>query len=157
MALITAADVITLAIPSKNIDPSLLADSIPLAEVKYIKKAMGHQLYELIVSEFATNTYTGLNQTLLDNYIKPCLARYVVYEALPLMKAEMTSNGIQSLRTDFATPATGTDLGVLRSKLLSDAELYLHEMTQYIIHHQSSFPLYTCQREVGGKSLPFLY
>lgn len=138
-------------------DESLLADSIGLAELKYVKKALGAELYEQLLSENQAQNFTGQNQTLLETYLQPLLARYVVYEALPLMKAEIGSQGIQSNRTEYSLPATDADFGLLRSKMLSDAELLLAEMQGYIKTNSAQFPLYKCPTNISDKTLPYLY
>lgn len=157
MPLITAETCINLVIPAKNMDEGLLTDSIGLAELKYVKKALGAAFYEQLLSENQSQTFTGLNQTLLEKYVRPLLARYVIYEALPLMKAEIVSQGIQTHRTEYGLPATDADFGLLRSKMLSDAELLLAETQAYIKANVSQFPLYECPKNISNKTLPYLY
>ncbi len=158
MPLITPQEVINLAIPGKNLDTALVAESIPIASLKYIKPVVGASLYSLLTAESVGNTFTGLNQSLCNDYLKDALARYVLYEALPLMKAEITSNGIQTPAIDFHVPVNDTDFGMLRNKLLSDAELLAREMTDYLKRNRASFPDYpNCPDDSSHSSLPFLY
>lgn len=158
MSLITPQEVIALALPGKNLDTALVADSIPIASLKYIKPLLGAELYNTLVAESVGQTFTGLNQTLCNDYLKDALARYVIYEALPLMKAEITSNGIQTPSIDFHVPVNDTDFAMLRNKMASDAELLAKEMADYIKSNPSSFPDYThCNDSSSHSSLPHLY
>lgn len=157
MALMTVAEVVDITLPTKNLDTALLDNSLPLAELKYIKKALGKDLYDQLMAEKTAGQYTGLNQVLVETYIKPCLARYVVYEALPMIKVDVTSNGLQTLKTDFTIQASDADMGILRNKMLSDAELYLYEMMEYLRINLTFFPKFLYTEEVSGRSLPYLY
>ncbi|CAN5264732.1 hypothetical protein BH09BAC1_BH09BAC1_20580 [soil metagenome] len=158
MSLITPQEVIALAMPGKNLDTALVADSISIASLKYIKPLLGISLYNTLIAESVGQTFTGLNQTLCNDYVKDALARYVLYEALPLMKAEITSNGIQTPSIDFHVPVNDTDFAMLRNKMLSDAELLAKEMTDYLKRNHASFPDYpNCTDVSSHSSLPFLY
>ena len=158
MSLLTPTEVIAHAMPGKNLDTALVADSIPVASLKYIKPLLGATLYNTLVAESVGQTFTGLNQTLCNDYLKDALARYVVYEALPLMKAEITSNGIQTPSIDYHVPVSDTDFAMLRNKMLSDAELMLSEMKDYIEANRSSFPDYPhCAKDSSHSSMPYLY
>jgi hypothetical protein len=158
MSLLTPAEVIALAMPGKNLDTALVADSIPIASLKYIKPLLGNMLYNTLLVESVAQIFTGLNQTLINDYLKDALARFVLYEALPLIKAEITSNGIQTPSIDYHLPVNDTDFAMLRNKMLSDAELLATEMTDYIKSNRTSFPDYpTCPNDSTHGSLPFLY
>jgi hypothetical protein len=155
--LTTAKKVIKEALTYKNLDEGLLKDQIPLAQIKYVKKALGEDLYSQIVSENDAQSFTGLNETLLKTYIQPMLARYVIYEALPLIRSEITSNGINIPDPDFSAAATDKSYADVRQKMMSDAELYLDEMREYMNDNTASFPLWNCGEDISHSELPYLY
>ncbi|MDX2000969.1 MAG: hypothetical protein SFW35_00925 [Chitinophagales bacterium] len=155
--LITAQEVINLALPNKNMDSALLSPSIPLAELKYMSKALGKPFFDALQAQAASGQYLGLNQYLHTSYLKPCLARYVVYEALPMIKAEVTANGLQTAHTDYAVPISNTDFAMLRNKFLSDAETLLQEMLVYLKANAPAFPDFKCTDTQSSNHLPFLY
>jgi hypothetical protein len=155
--LITSSEIIQLILPNKNFDNALLNDSIPLAELKYLRKAIGKELYNQLAVQQAAQQYTGLNETLISAYLKPCLARYAVYEAMPLIKAEITSNGLQTPSIEYNQPVSDADFAMLRGKMLADAELMLREMLEYIKENSGSFPAYTCDNNISGTTLPYIY
>ncbi len=158
MSLITATEIINLVLPVKNLDTNLLEDSIGLAELKYIKKALGADLYQTLLTENQSQSFTGLNETLLNTYLKPTLARFVVYEALPLIKAEITSNGIQTPEIDYAAPVSDSAFAMLRNKMLSDAGLLMQEMQQYMADNAAQFPTTGCGKQaISDNNLPYLY
>ena len=88
MALITATEVNTFAF-NPAIDPALiLPEFIALAEKKYLIPLISRPFYDDIASN------PGSYSTLLDAYIKPCLAFYIKYilgnqsETEPFVTAE---------------------------------------------------------------------
>lgn len=157
MSLMTAREIIDEVLPAKNMDEALLQDNIELAELKYIKRNLGDTYYAQLQSEVLAQTFTGLNEDLLVDHIKPTLARYVVYEALPMMKAEITANGIQMPRTDMSDPVNETSYAGLRNKLMSDAELLMAELMDFVKEQRSSFPTIKHYTPDSDHNLPFLY
>lgn len=156
--LMTAAEVIDLVLPVKNLDAALLEDNIELAQIKYLKESLGQELYVQLINQTNAGSYTGLNETLLNDYIKPALARYVVYESLPLIKAEITSNGVQMPTTEYGLPADEASFAMLRNKMKSDAGLLLRELDLYLLDNASNFPHASCNRNNSfDNNLPYLY
>lgn len=157
MSLMTAREIINEVLPAKNMDEALLQDNIDLVELKYIKRNLGDAFYEQLQNEVLSQNFTGLNEDLLVDHIKPTLARYVVYESLPMIKAEITANGIQMPRTDMSDPVNETSYAGLRNKLMSDAELLMAELMDFIKEHKSSFPSIKHHTPDSDHHLPFLY
>lgn len=157
MSLMTAREVINEVLPAKNMDEALLQDNIELAELKYLKRNLGDACYIQLQNEADAQVFTGLNEELLTDHIKPVLARYVVYEALPMMKAEITANGIQMPRTDMSDPVNETSYAGLRNKLMSDAELLMAELMDFVKEHRASFPNIKHHTPDTDHNLPLLY
>lgn len=157
MTLMTAREIIEEVLSAKNMDEALLQDNIELAELKYMKRSLGDSFYAQLQSEVDAQSFTGLNEELLVDHVKPTLARYVVYESLPMMKAEITANGIQMPRADMSDPVNETSYAALRNKLMSDAELLMAELMDYIKENRSSFPDIKHHTPDTDHNLPFLY
>ena len=87
--------------------------------------------------------YTGLNATLHTTYIKPCLAFYVKFEALPDMNMNTTSKGIISNNSEFGSQVSSAQRAELSIKVRSHADTLRDKMIRYIEDNPTSFTLYS--------------
>jgi hypothetical protein len=142
--LITALEIITTCFTNKSTDTALLKTQlIEIAQEEHIRPILGQDLYDLIVAENETQVYTGLNATLHTTYIKPCLAFYVKFEALPDMNMNTTSKGIISNNSEFGSQVSSAQRAELSIKVRSHADTLRDKMIRYIEDNPTSFTLYS--------------
>ena len=144
----TAGQVRSEVIPNEDFDESLINNKILLVQRKYLRDLLGEDFYEEIYTQNDSHpsTLTADNTTLLNDYIKPMLAHYVVYECFPQIKSNITSSGIVTLDHEFSSPASREDYAALRNQILAHADDLRAELIYYIKNQQeadsSKFPLY---------------
>lgn len=144
----TAGQVRAEVIANEDFDESLINNKILLVQRKYLRDLLGEDFYIEIYTQndASPSALTADNTTLLDDYIKPMLAHYVVYECFPQIKSNITSSGIATLDHEFSSPASREDYGALRNQILAHADDLRAELIYYIKKQQeadsSKFPLY---------------
>ena len=144
----TAGQVRSEVIPNEDFDESLINTKILLVQRKYLRDLLGEDFYiEIYTQNDATpSTLTSDNTTLLDDYIKPMLAHYVVYECFPQIRNNITSSGIVTLDHEFTSPANKGDYAALRNQILAHADDLRAELIHFIKKQQeddsSKYPLY---------------
>tara|TARA_Y100001963_G_scaffold151638_1_gene234867 strand:- start:715 stop:1209 length:495 start_codon:yes stop_codon:yes gene_type:complete len=133
-------------IPNNDFDPALVEKYIIKAQRKYIRPLLGDDFYDQILTQSAAGSLSTDNSALVTNYLKPCLAYYVIADAFPSIKSNITSSGVVTLDHEFSSPASREDYAALRSQLYSDAEDWRAEVIKYIEDTQeddsSKFPLW---------------
>ena len=93
--LISAQQVIDISFTNKNTNALLIKDTmIDATQEKYLRPVL-NKLYDILI--VSPSTLTGVNKTLYDNYIVPCLAFYVKYEVLPDLCLTTSSKGVRLL------------------------------------------------------------
>ena len=147
-AVITAQQVVNIVLSGASFDVSLLSQHIIKSQRKYLKTALGDDFYDQIVALMdgttgmmngtATSDYTNL----LADYIKPTISRFVMFEALPMIRTNISSAGVVVNRTEFADQSDKADYGSLRSSLLSDAEWYRTQMVDFLVDNEDIFTLF---------------
>ena len=125
-------------IPNNDFDAALIEKYIIKAQRKYIRPLLGDDFYDEILTQVAGTSLSADNTTLLNDYLKPCLAYFVIADAFPQIKNNVTSSGVMTLDHDFATPASRTDYAALRSAMYTDAEDWRKEAIKYIEDTQES-------------------
>lgn len=129
--LITSQEVVDLAIVggSLDFDEAQIENQIIVAQRQYIRDVLGEDYY----NEFLDGSATADEDTLLlDKFIKPCLAYYTVYEALPFIKTQITDQGIMMNETEYSNDVGSSRYDYLRRDVLRKAEMWESELKRYI-------------------------
>ena len=133
MALITAQEVITLSFTNASTQVGLIKDAyISRAELDFIKTRLGEDLYNVIAA--SPSTLDGKNLILYSTYLKPAMAYFVKYLALPDLHMNTTSAGIQMNNREFSTTAQSKERAELANATLSMANSFLDNGIRYIEH-----------------------
>ena len=132
---------------TSNIDPKLFEVQIEIAQLRYLKPAIGKDFYDQLVVEVDT-TFSGLNETLWNSYLKKALAFYTAYESLPNIKSEVTNLGVKMWDNEFTEEAPEKNYAYLRQQFQKAGDLYTAEGREYIEDNMDSFPLYKCFTEI---------
>ena len=147
--IITTTEIIDLAIPLKaGFEPRYLSKWILKAQRQYIRPFLGDDFYEEITDQVENTTLTADNTALLDNYLKPMLAHYVVYERLPMINDHISNSGTMSDFNEFSNASGNTGKGLVRNQMLADAGNFEEQADQFIKDEQeddsTKYPLYGC-------------
>lgn len=144
--IITSTEVRDHVINSVQFDVALLENRIINYQRKYVRKVLGKDFYDEILDQVENTTLTSDNTILLDSYIKPMLAHYIVFEEMPYLRTQIGSLGARNPLDDLSGQADDQDYGLLRRRLSSDADLMKQNLIQYITDEQdndsSKYPLF---------------
>ena len=142
----TAGQIRAEVIPNEDFDEALIDNKIILVQRKYVRDLLGEDFFDEIVEQVHDNSLTADNTTLMDDYIKPMLAHYVVYECFPIIRNNITSSGIVTLDQEFTSPSSREDYAALRNQILAHADDLRAELIYFIKKQQeddsSKYPLY---------------
>lgn len=117
---------------NNNTDNELIDPFILQAQNTRIERILGTALFNDIITNIQSGTITGLNKTLLDNYILPSLIQWVVYESMPYLLMKITNKSITKKSSDNSTPVEINDMKYLRENVMSTAQYYDTRMVQYL-------------------------
>lgn len=142
----TAAEIVTEVVPHSSFDTTLIANEIISAQRKHVREFLGEDYYEDLLDKVENSTMNAADTTLMDEYIKPMLARYVLFEALPQVRLNLTSQGVMINDTEFSNQSSHKDWSMLRSKYLNDAEFWREDAIRFIKDEQdddsTKYPLW---------------
>ena len=144
--LITAAEVTAMAMSHATMDSSIIDDNLILiAEITHLKEHLGDYFWgKLRQGQGSSYTHSEAETTLLNNYIKPCLAFYVKYEALNDMQYNTTSAGVMINEDDWSEAADSQEMSVLKDDTLRKANILRKDMMRWILDSDNDgvFPNY---------------
>lgn len=137
MALMTAQEIILAVVNDENLDPKEIEKRIEPAERKYLRPVLGKDLY----ADLLTNPSQANNVALLS-YVKKALQHFVLWESLPFMRTKITTQGLMTNSTEFTEQSSKDDFGAVRKVVMSDAELELKELTDFLCENSANYPLW---------------
>lgn len=130
-----------------NVDESKITPIIIKVQSLYLKQILGSSFYDHMNDATAVylgyetgTTLTTAELNLLRDYIKPYVAEYVVYEALPFLNFKATDKGISKESSEFSQPADLSEIKYLRSDVKDMAEFLGKRLAKYLCDHQQDFP-----------------
>ena len=138
--LISADEVIQMTGIRRGTDTALLnRHLIDAVQEEYIRPILGKDLFDLLLSEVSVCIFTGLNEELWKDHVKPVLAHYVWHKALPQLHMQTTNSGIQVNMSDFANSATNEQRADLSSSVSSIADSLVEKMVRWLEDNEDQF------------------
>lgn len=149
----TAAQVKSQALTSSAVDTAYISKYILFTQRKYFRNYLGVDFYDELITQVDT-TFTSDNETLVNDYIMPCLAHYVVYESLPQIRNQIAKGGVYNPLSETGDVASDLDYSRMRDDYLSKAEAMKEEITIYITAQQeldsTKYPLFCGKTSQSG-------
>ena len=126
----------------ENVDEKPLRESILYCQEEYTKAILGTALYDEIKGQIEAGTITANNTTLRNNYIRPALQWWVVYEAMDELHTKATNKSVMQKKSDNSEPVDLNTILALKSKYRNRAERMDEKTRLYLIENSATFPLY---------------
>jgi hypothetical protein len=139
--MITKSEIITNAFPRTNVSEYHIMDSfIAVVKDKHLRGILGDDFYDDFIVNYAD--YADLLAV-----VKPMLAWFVKYYALPSIYADVSTTGVKKLESNNATSAGGDELGTLKQQALDMANGYANMV--YRTLENGTYPLWNNRSRVS--------
>ncbi len=125
----------------KTVNSEILAESLLIAQKKYIDIIIGTKLLNQLLEEVENNNLTPENENLLNNFIKPALSKYTIFEAIEYLDTKIENIGILTKSTDNSQNLDFKKIQALKNKLINDADFYGNELKNEIFANKHLYPL----------------
>ncbi len=126
----------------ESVDSKFIEPSIEIAQELYIKELLGTALYDQLETQIEGSTVTPANETLLRDYIAPCLSKYVYYLALPKLMYKVENISVVKRKTDTADAIDFKELNFIRQIAKYEAEFFCTKLSRFFCANSSTYPLY---------------
>jgi hypothetical protein len=127
-----------------NVDFKLIKPLIYKAQDIHIQQVTGSKLYnrlkELIITGQIVEEEFAKYKLLLDDYIRPTLAEWTLYELLPFMNFKLTNKSISKRTSENSGPSEVDEIKWLRSSVRDSAEFYTKRIVDYLIEYKLDYP-----------------
>jgi hypothetical protein len=125
-----------------NVDPKLLRNAMRTSQDGYIRDLIGSGLYDEILTQINASTLSANNQTLINQYIAPCLLHYIISEATVPMTFKFMNKSISTRTSDNSNPIDIDQLTTIANHYKNKAEYYANRLTAHLMEYSTTYPLY---------------
>ena len=125
-----------------NIDDDILVPFITKAQDTHLQQTLGTTFYIYLQNEIINGTVSGDDKVLIDTYIQPMLAEWVLYEVLPHINYKLTNKAVSTNNSEWSTSSELAELKYLRQSIRDLAEFYTKRLNVYLCDYSSLFPSY---------------
>lgn len=144
--MMTSTEVSTEAINDNYFDTAYFDKYILTSQRKYVKPVLGVDYYDELLTQIAGASLTGDNTIIVNNFIKPMLAHYVVYEVYSKIHTQLTNQGAMENNTEQSSQASNFEYSQSRDFYINKADFWKKDMIEYIKEAKdddsTKFPLF---------------
>jgi hypothetical protein len=144
--IITAQEVMDFTTLDLGFDIDYFTNYILSTQRKYVKGLLGKDYYDEILTQVAAASLTADNTIIVDDFLKPMLAHYVIFEVMPAVRTQFVNQGAMSNDTEFSDSASSFDYSGMRNFFSSEGDLWKYQTDDYIKDAKkddsTKYPLY---------------
>jgi len=144
--LITPEEVSENAINDNYFDTAYFDNYILTTQRKYVKEVLGVEFYNEILTQVEGASLTADNTIIVNNFIKPMLAHYVVYEVYSKIHTQLTNQGVMENNTERSNQVESFEYSQSRDFYINKADFWRTDMIEYIKEAKkedsTKFPLF---------------
>ena len=144
--MMTSTEVSSQAINDNYFDSAYFDKYILTSQRKYVKSVLGVKYYDELLSEIAGVSLTVDNTIIVNQFIKPMLAHYIVYEVYSKVHTQLTNQGAMENNTEQSSQARSFEYSQSRDFYINKADFWKKDMIEYIKEAKDAdstkFPLF---------------
>lgn len=127
-----------------NVDPKLVYPDILFAQDAYILPVLGTALYNKLQDDIDCKSLTCDYETLLNDYITPCLVYQVMAELPMALSYQFYNKGVVKKTGEGQIEPSASELTEVAQRYTSRAEYYRQRLVKYLKQQssQNKFPEY---------------
>jgi len=122
-----------------NIDVAELLPHVAETQDRMVQELLGSKFYNELIDD---NHVLTADETALVYIIRPYLAWYIVYDALPFIHYKLKPKGLVKMTNDTSTPSELTELKYIREEVKNKAEQYGQRLQDYLWDNRLLFNSY---------------
>lgn len=134
----------------KTVDPSYIEPHIENSEILEISPILGCALDTQLKGEILDGTLSGLNETLVDDYIVPCSAWYSYHNAIPFLAIKSFNKGLVRQGSDNSTPASLEEIRFMQQSVSDIATSMANRLIDYLNNNEALYPNYRTGSSADG-------
>ena len=137
-----------------NVDQKIITPIIRDAQMLYIRRILGTDLYNKIVADALANAQSGTPlvepyKTLLNTYVVNILLFRVMADVVDYISFKQRNNGVIRQGNEGGSAASVQEIQRLADKYSGKAEAWEYELNEWLCEKQDDLPEYTDNDDEG--------
>jgi hypothetical protein len=125
-----------------NVDYDKVKPFIVKVQDLYLQQRLGSKFFNHLNQAVVFGTLTPAEEELIDSYIKPMVAEYTYYEAIPFLNFKLTNKAVTKQSSDNSETSDLNDIKYIRSILKNNAEFYDTRLYRHLKENEASFTIW---------------
>ena len=144
--IMNSSEVASQAINDNYFDTAYFDKYILTSQRKYVKPVLGKEYYNELLTQISGASLTSDNTIIVNAFLKPMLAHYVVYEVYSKIHTQLTNQGAMENNTEQSNQASNFEYSQSRDFYINKADFWKKDMIEYIKEAKDAdstkFPLF---------------
>lgn len=128
---------------NENVSMIKLRPTVIMCQEMHIQPIIGSDLYKELQTQIIGNSLTQENETLLADYIQPCLQMWVMMEAPMILGYQFRNKNVERGTDVNSSQASIQELQRLMDNYRNKAEWYSERITRFLLANTTDYPLFS--------------
>jgi len=128
---------------NENVSMIKLRPTVIMCQEMHIQPIIGSDLYKELQTQIIGNSLTPENETLLADYIQPCLQMWVMMEAPMILGYQFRNKNVERGTDVNSSQASIQELQRLMDNYRNKAEWYSERITRFLLANTTDYPLFS--------------
>ncbi len=128
---------------NENVSMFKLRPTIIMCQEMHIQPIVGSDIYKELQTQIIGNTLSPENETLLSDYIQPCLQMWIMMELPLVLGFQFRNKNIERGTDTNSTQSSVQELQKLMDNYRNKAEWYSERITRFLLANDGDYPLYS--------------
>lgn len=127
---------------NENVSMIKLRPTVIMCQEMHIQPIIGSDLYKELQTQIIGNSLSPENETLLADYIQPCLQMWVMMEAPMALGFQFRNKNVERGTDTNSREASIGELQRLMDNYRNKAEWYSERVTRFLLANTTDYPLF---------------
>lgn len=128
---------------NENVSMFKLRPTIIMCQEMHIQPIVGSDIYKELQTQIIGNDLSPENETLLSDYIQPCLQMWIMMELPLVLGFQFRNKNIERGTDTNSTQSSVQELQKLMDNYRNKAEWYSERITRFLLANDGDYPLYS--------------
>ena len=130
------------SIVNENVSYTQIRPTLVKAQEMRIQPIVGTELFRELEGQIVSGSLSGLNTTLLEDYLRPALREWLYFELPNVLAFKYMNKGMVKRTSTESESLDLTEIKRLIAKAQQDAEWYSERATRYLLENRTLYPLF---------------
>lgn len=117
-----------------TIDDALMTSCILDIQESHLQNLLGYCLYQNILIQYSSSTFTTPNQYIFDRFIERIIAKAVIAKSIYLISYQFENSGVIKKFSDQSNPLDKEELNSLKQLYLNDVD----RLSKDLVYHMNT-------------------